>query len=73
MGSPWVEAADAFCAQVEKHPGWASALPDDYWISAKVIARLEEIRVDDPSKRWQSSVRAPGGPTYVATYQELWT
>lgn len=69
MGSPWKYAADAFYAHADATPGWLRGLPDDYWISGPVIARLQKM-VDARKLRWQSSVKR-GLFVETQTYDEL--
>ena len=71
MGSPWKNAGDDFYAHVKKHPGWATELPDDYWISEAVLKRLQEIVDNDPKIKWDSSVKRRQGYIQTTSYGEL--
>lgn len=74
MGEPWCGAADAVYQHAEKRPGWLTGLPDDYWISPRVLERLQKL-VDESNGQmlWSSSARRRGGPVSTRTYQELAT
>lgn len=73
MGSPWKYATDRFYDHFNTKPkGTLTALPDDYWVSEPVIARLQIIVDESDGQRlWQSSIRGRGGPTSTNTYAEL--
>ena len=43
MGSPWKYATEAFYERYPAGTGKGGKLPDDYWISDQVIARLTEV------------------------------
>jgi hypothetical protein len=69
MGSPWKWATQKFYATMTERGERGASLPDDYWISEKVRARLQEI-ADERGVKWSGSVRS-NGPYEAKRYEDL--
>lgn len=69
MGSPWKWVTEAFYERYKAGTGEGSKLPDDYWISDRVIVRLTEV-VAERSLKWSGSVRSKHGYEH-STYDRI--
>jgi len=70
MGNPWKgRASKDFYKYAEQNPGWIASLPDDYWVSDKVLARLQKI-VEEDGLKWSGSIRS-SGPYEADKYEVL--
>lgn len=71
MGSPWKHVTEKFYAHFRLKPKRdLLELPDDYWVSERVLAQLQVV-ADAQGLWWHNSIRAADGFKTTKTYEEL--
>jgi len=71
LGDPWRHVVKKFLDHYgAKTKRDLLALPDDYWISERVIAQLQVV-ADAQGLWWHNSVQAAEGYNTTETYDEL--